>query len=130
MGKLVEMVSQRYSREIRNQGLGFRLEGAPTESVGTYGPTKSVGTYGRRSARFSHHGGNMGYRCFIVAYRDREAGQGAVVMINSDNGSELIQEIVRSIAWEYGWPDYPTDGPEWLKKENLGYSFQCRVLHS
>jgi hypothetical protein len=33
--------------------------------------------------------------------------QGAIVMTNSDNGFELIQEIVRSIAKEYGWPDYP-----------------------
>jgi CubicO group peptidase (beta-lactamase class C family) len=92
----IEMVSQRYSREIRNQGLGFRLEGQPV----------------RRSARFSHHGGNMGYRCFIVAYSDREAGQGAVVMTNSDNGAEFIQEIVRSIAQEYGWVDYPLDRQE------------------
>jgi hypothetical protein len=28
-------------------------------------------------------------------------------MTNSDNGAELVQEIVRSIAKEYGWPDYP-----------------------
>ena len=81
------IVSRRYSREIRNQGLGFRLEG----------------TGG--AARFSHHGGNDGYTCFIVAYT--EVGQGAVVMTNSDNGAELIQEIIRSIAKEYHWLDYP-----------------------
>ena len=81
----MEMVSQRYDREIRNQGLGFRLEGDG------------------RSARFSHHGGNMGYRCFIVAYSD--TGQGAVVMTNSDNGFELIQKIIRNIAKEYSWVD-------------------------
>ena len=85
----VEMVSKRYGREIRNQGLGFRLEGKG------------------RSARFSHHGGNEGYRCFLVAYSD--LGQGAVVMTNSDNGFELVQEIIRSIAKEYGWVDYPFD---------------------
>lgn len=83
----VAMVSERYGRLITNQGLGFRLEGAG------------------RAARFSHHGGNVGYTCFIVVYLDR--GQGAVVMTNSDNGRELIQEIVRSIAKEYGWPEYP-----------------------
>ena len=85
----VEMVSKRYGREIRNQGLGFRLEGKG------------------RSARFSHHGGNEGYRRFLVAYSD--LGQGAVVMTNSDNGFELVQEIIRSIAKEYGWVDYPFD---------------------
>ena len=83
----VAVVSQRYGRPIRNQGLGFRLEGEG------------------RSARFSHHGGNTGYRCFLVAYN--HLGQGAIVMTNSDNGAELVQEIVRSIAREYGWPDYP-----------------------
>jgi CubicO group peptidase (beta-lactamase class C family) len=83
----VEMVSKRYRRQITNQGLGFRLEGAGA------------------SARFSHHGGNEGYRCFIVAYVN--SGEGAIVMTNSDNGFELIQEIVRSIAKEYGWPHYP-----------------------
>jgi CubicO group peptidase (beta-lactamase class C family) len=88
----VEMVSKRYGREIRNQGLGFRLEGKG------------------RSARFSHHGGNEGYRCFLVAYSD--LGQGAVVMTNSDNGFELVQEIIRSIAREYGWVDYPFDRPD------------------
>lgn len=83
----VARVSERYGREIRNQGLGFRLEGT--------GP----------SARFSHHGGNDGYTCFIVAYSD--TGQGAVVMTNSDNGREFIQEIIRSIAKEYHRLDYP-----------------------
>ena len=81
------VVSQRYGRQITNQGIGFRLEGA--------GP----------SMRFSHHGGNDGYRAFIVAYVN--SGEGAIVMTNSDNGADLIQEIVRSIAKEYGWPDYP-----------------------
>jgi CubicO group peptidase (beta-lactamase class C family) len=83
----VALVSQRYGRPIRNQGLGFRLEGEG------------------RSARFSHHGGNTGYRCFLVAYN--HLGQGAIVMTNSDNGAELVQEVVRTIAREYGWPDYP-----------------------
>jgi hypothetical protein len=32
-----------------------------------------------------------------------EIGQGAVVMTNSDNGFEFIQEVVRSIAREYAW---------------------------
>lgn len=83
----VARVSQRYDRQITNQGIGFRLEGNGA------------------STRFSHHGGNDGYRCFIVAYVD--SGEGAIVMTNSDNAFELIQEIVRSIAYEYRWPKYP-----------------------
>lgn len=81
----IELVSQRYGREITNQGLGFRLEGKGS------------------STRFSHHGGNIGYRCFVVAYR--HLGQGAVVMTNSDNGSKLIEEIIQSIARQYSWAD-------------------------
>lgn len=83
----VATVSERYQRQITNQGLGFRLEGNGA------------------GARFSHHGGNEGYRCFIVAYVN--SGQGAIVMTNSDNAFDLIQEIIRSIAKEYRWPDYP-----------------------
>jgi hypothetical protein len=33
-------------------------------------------------------------------------GRGAVVMTNGDRGSALAAEVLRSIAAEYGWPDY------------------------
>jgi hypothetical protein len=46
---------------------------------------------------------NYGYRAFLIAY---EKGDGAIVMSNSDNGETLIQAIVRTIAFDYGWPDY------------------------
>ena len=36
-----------------------------------------------------------------------ETGQGAVVMTNGDRGGMLAQEILRAIALEYAWPDYP-----------------------
>jgi CubicO group peptidase (beta-lactamase class C family) len=52
---------------------------------------------------FSHGGANDGYRCMFVAY---ENGDGVVVMTNSDRGDVLTAEIVRTIAHEYGWPDY------------------------
>ena len=35
-----------------------------------------------------------------------EGGRGAVVMTNGDRGGALADEILRSIAAEYGWPDY------------------------
>ncbi|RMG49542.1 MAG: serine hydrolase [Acidobacteria bacterium] len=54
--------------------------------------------------RFYHGGSNAGFRCFLTAYV--ATGQGAVVMTNSDNGQPLAMEIIRSIAREYGWPDY------------------------
>jgi hypothetical protein len=52
---------------------------------------------------FTHNGGNEGYRCLFVAYED---GEGAVVMTNSDNGGVIMEEVMRSIAFAYEWPDF------------------------
>lgn len=54
--------------------------------------------------RFYHDGANAGYRCVVLADAD---GNGAVVMTNSDNGHLLIWDVVRSIANEYGWYNWP-----------------------
>jgi CubicO group peptidase (beta-lactamase class C family) len=54
--------------------------------------------------QFSHSGGNEGFRCYLMAYPER--GQGAVIMTNSDLGSNLTPEILRSLSVEYGWPDF------------------------
>lgn len=54
--------------------------------------------------RFSHSGGNAGFRSMLVGYAGK--GQGAVILTNSDHGMELIEELLRSIAAEYGWNDY------------------------
>ena len=71
-----------------------------------------------QSARFGHGGGNEGYRCLMVAYND--SGQGAVVMTNSDNGYALAEEIIRSIAKEYGWFEY-------LPKEKVIVSVDSKI---
>jgi CubicO group peptidase (beta-lactamase class C family) len=55
-------------------------------------------------AAFSHGGSNAGFKCVLFAYVER--GQGAVVMSNGDGGANLADEILRSIAREYGWPDH------------------------
>jgi CubicO group peptidase (beta-lactamase class C family) len=54
--------------------------------------------------RFSHSGGNMGFRCHLEAYAS--LGLGAVVMTNSDNGQILINRILNTIADAYGWPGF------------------------
>jgi CubicO group peptidase (beta-lactamase class C family) len=56
------------------------------------------------SARFSFSGANVGYKCRMIAYMN--SGRGVVVMTNSENGAELTAEILRSVAAEYGWPDF------------------------
>ncbi|HEX6637936.1 MAG TPA: serine hydrolase [Steroidobacteraceae bacterium] len=52
---------------------------------------------------YTHNGGNMGYRCVLVAYED---GEGAVVMTSGDNGGGLMYEVLRTIAHVYRWPDF------------------------
>lgn len=60
--------------------------------------------------RFGHSGGNEGFRCHLLAYRDE--GLGAAVMTNSDNGGWVVQRAYVAIAAAQGWPDYPTDVDE------------------
>ncbi len=52
---------------------------------------------------FTHSGANEGFQCDMVVY---ENGDGAVIMTNSDNGGQLAGEILRTIAYEYKWPDF------------------------
>lgn len=63
-----------------------------------------VGLAGEGQSRSSRHGGsNAGYRAYLLAFP--ETCQGAAVMTNSDNGSPLITELLRSLADTYHWPD-------------------------
>jgi CubicO group peptidase (beta-lactamase class C family) len=52
---------------------------------------------------FTHGGSNAGYQSLLVAYNN---GDGAVVMTNGDNGGQLAAELIRTIAFEYKWPDF------------------------
>jgi hypothetical protein len=74
------MLTRQFGSEL---GLGFFLEGTDA------------------TLRFSHGGGNEGFRCYLVAYADRP--QGAAVMTNADGGWALNGEILRTVAAEYGW---------------------------
>jgi CubicO group peptidase (beta-lactamase class C family) len=74
-----------------------------TKVLGDYGLGLSLGEKeGRKS--FSHGGANAGFQCMMFAYLT--GGQGAIVMTNGDRGGALANEILGSIATEYGWPDY------------------------
>jgi CubicO group peptidase (beta-lactamase class C family) len=53
---------------------------------------------------FTFNGGNAGYRAVMYAYLN--AGEGAVVMTNSDAGMALADEVINSIAREYNWPAF------------------------
>jgi CubicO group peptidase (beta-lactamase class C family) len=74
-----------------------------TPGMGSWGLGVQIGgSEGNRY--FSHGGANEGYRNLFVAYE--KSGEGAVVMTNGDNGGQLGDEVMHSIAAEYGWPDW------------------------
>lgn len=80
------MTKQMLTPQFENNGLGLFVEGQGD------------------SARFGFGGANVGFKCRMEGYMNRE--QGVVVMTNSENGAQLMAEIIRSVAAEYGWPDF------------------------
>jgi hypothetical protein len=50
---------------------------------------------------FSHGGGNQGFISILFAFVHK--GQGAVVMTNSNNGGDIVMEILRALSSVYGW---------------------------
>ncbi|MDH4044404.1 MAG: beta-lactamase family protein [Gemmatimonadota bacterium] len=71
--------------------------------------TPGLGGYGLGPAvqaerlRFGHGGSNEGFRCALVVFFD---GRGAAIMTNGDGGSELMSEILATLAVAYDWPDF------------------------
>lgn len=60
----------------------------------------------RRRVRGSAAGGcgvGVGMRTYLLAYTQVD---GIVVMTNGANGAALTEELVRTVAEEYGWPDF------------------------
>lgn len=88
------------SNKVLSQAMTMQML---TKQSGDYGLGIGVGGEGDK-ANFSHGGSNEGFKCNLFAYS--ETGQGAVVMTNGDLGGALASEIFRSIAREYGWPDF------------------------
>jgi CubicO group peptidase (beta-lactamase class C family) len=78
-----EMTIQMLTNQAENQGLGPGLGGAGD------------------SLTFSHGGANEGFRCMLFGFAT--IGQGVVIMTNSDNGSAVTWEIMRSISDVYNW---------------------------
>jgi CubicO group peptidase (beta-lactamase class C family) len=56
------------------------------------------------NVHFGHYGADEGFQAILVASRDR--GYAAAVMVNSDNGVQLGDEILRGIAEREGWAGY------------------------
>ena len=52
---------------------------------------------------FGHGGADEGFRAELLVSRDK--GYGVAVMVNSDNG-QILREVIRSVAREYGWDEF------------------------
>jgi hypothetical protein len=72
-------------------GLGVGLEGS--------GPNQ----------RFGHGGRDQGFDARLIAYENH--GHGAVIMINTNDNSQMISRIMEGIAREYDWPAYSNFRP-------------------
>ena len=53
---------------------------------------------------FSHGGANEGFRNNFAAYEKN--GEGVFVMTSGDNGGQIADEVMHSVAHEYHWPDF------------------------
>lgn len=84
------------SREITDEMLSPFI--TPTVGLGLFLQKKGDAIY------FNHGGGNEGFRCYLIAHKNK--GYGAAIMTNSDNGSGLFDEILRGIAAVYQWENY------------------------
>lgn len=84
-----------YSREINRQLL--------IPQIGNWGLGAAIDGEGE-TARFSHAGGKLGFRSYMVGYSER--GHGAVIATNGERGDHLCVEIAHSLARVYGWPEY------------------------
>ena len=90
-GKANHVLSQKLTEEMLTPGkgdwgLGLEIGGASNDPY------------------FSHGGVNAGFEDLFVAYEKH--GDGAVVLTNAQGGTLLANDIMRSIANEYGWPDF------------------------
>jgi hypothetical protein len=73
-----------------------------TAGLGNWGLGLSIGGSAEHP-HFGHGGADAGFISNLVAYND---GDGVVVMTNANSGGTLGAEILRTIAHEYGWPDF------------------------
>lgn len=73
--------------QMESMGIGFLLE--KQDSIVT---------------SFSHGGSNDGFRAKV--YIHAETGDGIAIMTNSDNGGELINDLLSRVSKVYGWGEF------------------------
>jgi CubicO group peptidase (beta-lactamase class C family) len=90
-GEANHVLSQAMTKEMLTPGmgkwgLGLQIGGADTDPY------------------FVHGGVNAGFEATMEAYE--KDSEGAVVMTNAQGGSRVADEVMRSIAKVYHWPDF------------------------
>lgn len=69
-----------------------------------------VALYTTGLARFGHDGVNEGFQSFMIAYVGK--GDGIVALTNGGQGRRLMDEVVRAVATDYGWPNIAAPATE------------------
>jgi CubicO group peptidase (beta-lactamase class C family) len=82
----VEMTKQMMTAGMGSWGLGMLIGGSASKPY------------------FAHNGDDAGFEASFVGYE--QGGDGAVVMTNAQGGGRIAEEVMSSIATEYGWPDF------------------------
>lgn len=101
--RLQETLAGRWSKILTRETFARMLEVQPPERDSGFGIGYEIHGAGP-DLEFRHGGADVGFRAQFVAFAAR--GQGAVIMTNGDNGSELADEVLAAIAAEYGWPTH------------------------
>lgn len=102
-----ETSKQMLSPQINQKGLGLNLKGI------------------EKPTAFWHAGQNLGYTGLL--YGLIENGKGAVILLNSDGGENLMQEFISSVAMAYNWPvmqSYKALNISSKEKENILGSYK------
>jgi CubicO group peptidase (beta-lactamase class C family) len=82
---LKSMVREMLTPGLESWGLGIDVGGSPEHPY------------------FTHSGVGAGFRTYLLAYN---RGDGVIVMTNGTNGTVLRNDIVRTVAEKYNWPDF------------------------
>jgi hypothetical protein len=90
-GEANHVLSQKVTKEMLTPGMG------------QYGLGLAIGG-SATNPNFGHGGVNAGFESTMTAYE--QEGEGAVVMTSTQGGSRLADEVMRSIAAVYHWPDF------------------------
>jgi CubicO group peptidase (beta-lactamase class C family) len=94
VGESHRVLDQKMAQMMVTAGLG------PSANI-RWGLGVRVG--GTAPHTYFEHGGSAVFQCDMVGYL---SGDGVVVLTNGGGGGTLSDQIVRSVAQVYGWPDF------------------------